>query len=218
MLALALVAGALVGCGLDDKGTSKAPRIASPAERSGTSRSGERTVRPAETTASSTNEPSNLEPQIARDVAAEIDEAAIRTYLGHLTGTSPAALANGAVTIAERGSVDGRKVAAEYMQQSLEASGVPTRIRTFRSDYGRGFNVEGTLEGTEGEKHVWVTAHLDSDYNTGANDNASGLVSMLMTARALEDLKLKYTVHFVAYDLEEVGLVGSGGIGSAATG
>jgi Zn-dependent M28 family amino/carboxypeptidase len=54
-----------------------------------------------------------------------------------------------------------------------------------------------------------VTAHLDSVYNAGANDNASGLVSLLMSARALEDLNLKHTVHFVAYDLEEVGLVGS---------
>jgi Zn-dependent M28 family amino/carboxypeptidase len=56
---------------------------------------------------------------------------------------------------------------------------------------------------------VWVTAHLDSVGNAGANDDASGLVSILMTARALERLDLEHTVHFVAYDLEEVGLIGS---------
>jgi hypothetical protein len=212
LLALALVVGALVGCGLGDEGdegTSNAPRTASPAERSNTGRSGESTVRPADTTASPANAPSNLVSQIARDVAAKIDAATIRMHLARLTGASPAPLATRAVTIAERGSVNGRKAAAEYMQRSFEASGVSARIRTFTSDYGRGFNVEATLQGTEGEKHLWVTAHLDSVYNAGANDDASGLVSMLMTARALEDLDLKHTVHFVAYDLEEVGLVGS---------
>jgi aminopeptidase YwaD len=54
-----------------------------------------------------------------------------------------------------------------------------------------------------------VTAHLDSVGNAGANDDASGLVSILMTARALKQLHPEHTVHFVAYDLEEVGLIGS---------
>ncbi|HEX5973680.1 MAG TPA: M28 family peptidase, partial [Rubrobacteraceae bacterium] len=73
----------------------------------------------------------------------------------------------------------------------------------------RGFNVEATLRGTEGGKHLWVTAHLDSVGNAGANDDASGLTSILLTAKALEDIGPEHTVHFVAYDLEEVGLFGS---------
>jgi aminopeptidase YwaD len=51
---------------------------------------------------------------------------------------------------------------------------------------------------------------MDSVVGTaGANDNASGLTLLLMTARVLKHLELKHTVHFVAYDLEEVGLFGS---------
>ncbi|MDP8972751.1 MAG: M20/M25/M40 family metallo-hydrolase, partial [Actinomycetota bacterium] len=73
----------------------------------------------------------------------------------------------------------------------------------------RGFNVEATLQGTEGEKHLWVTAHLDSVYNAGASDDASGLVSILLTAKALKEVEPKHTIHFVAYDLEEIGLYGS---------
>ncbi len=69
--------------------------------------------------------------------------------------------------------------------------------------------LRGTGRGTGGEKHLWVTARLDSTYNPGANDNASGLVSILMTAKALKPLELEHTVHFVAYDLEEIGAVGS---------
>jgi hypothetical protein len=167
-------------------------------------------VRPADTATSLASEPSNPEPSpIINTVSNEIDKASIRTHLARLTGASPAPLANGTVTIAERGSVNGRRAAAEYMELSFEEVGVPARILEFDLDGRRGYNVEATLRGTGGGKHLWVSAHLDSVHNAGANDDASGLVSLLMTARALERLDLKHTVHFVAYDLEEVGLVGS---------
>jgi Zn-dependent M28 family amino/carboxypeptidase len=87
--------------------------------------------------------------------------------------------------------------------------GLPARIIEFSWGEVPGFNVVATLHGAGGEKHLWVTAHMDSVHNAGANDNASGLVSNLMTARALKRLKPEHTVHFVAYDLEEVGLIGS---------
>jgi hypothetical protein len=197
VVVIALIA--LVSCGLDDESASNASS----------------TTQPAETTARA--EGSNAKPpSVAEIVAAEIDDASIRKSLAHLTGVSPAPLESGAVTIAERGSPGGRWATAQYMKGSFEAAGVPARILTFSSEHGRGFNVEATLQGTEGEKHLWVTAHLDSVHNAGANDNASGLVLLLLTARALERLDLKHTVHFVAYDLEEVGLVGSSHyIGSA---
>jgi Peptidase family M28 len=190
---LVCVLVALLGCGPEDGGTGDAP--ATTAQRS-------------ETTAQRTEEPSNVEPSnVAEAAAAGIDEASIRTHLSHLTGASPAPLEGGAATIAERGSVNGRRTAARYMEQSFERLAIPARILEFTSDYGRGFNVEATLRGDG--KHLWVTAHMDSVGNAGANDNASGLVSILMTARALKRLDPEHTVHFVAYDLEEVGLIGS---------
>jgi hypothetical protein len=154
---------------------------------------------------------SSMEPEeVARAVAPEIDEASVREHLERLTGATPISLEGGErTTISERGSEKGRRAAAEYMKKSFEEAGVPARILEFTSGAERGYNVEATLDGTEGEKHLWVTAHMDSVGNAGANDNASGLVMLLLTARALEQLELEHTVHFVAYDLEEVGLVGS---------
>ncbi len=150
---------------------------------------------------------------VARDAAASIDEASIQASLAHLTGVSPAPLAGGEVTIAERGSEEGREAAARYMKESFEAAGVPARVIEFDIDDRRGFNVEATLQGTLGEagggKHLWVTAHLDSAYNAGASDDASGLVSLLEIAKALRQVEPEHTVHFVAYDLEEIGLYGS---------
>ena len=148
-------------------------------------------------------------PDIAQAAAAEIDEASIRENLAHLTGISPAPLTSGPTTIPERGSQEGRRVAAQYMKESFEEMGLPTRILEFDLDDERGFNVEATMEGTENGKHLWVTAHLDSVYNAGASDDASGLVSVLSTARALKQLELEHTVYFVAFDLEEVGMLGS---------
>ncbi len=155
---------------------------------------------------------SSMEPkEVARAVAPEIDEASIREHLEHLTGASPVSLEGGKkkTTISERGSHKGRKAAAEYMKKSFEAAGVPARILEFTPGAKRGYTVEATLKGSEGEKHLWVTAHLDSVGNAGANDNASGLTLLLLAASALEELDLEHTVHFVAYDLEEIGIVGS---------
>jgi hypothetical protein len=158
-----------------------------------------------------TGETSIVEPApgVAKAAAADIDESSIRTSLAHLTGESPAPLADGATTITERGSERGRRATAEYVKESFEGTGIPARLMEFTLDDKHGFNVEATLRGTEGKKHLWVTAHLDSVYNAGASDDASGLVSILLTARALKQLNPKHTVHFVAYDLEEIGLYGS---------
>jgi len=152
-----------------------------------------------------------MEPsEVAKAVTPQIDEASVREHLEHLTGEAPVSLEDGKeTTISERGSEEGRKAAAEYMEASFEEAGVPARILEFDAMAERGYNVEATLEGSEGERHLWVTAHMDSVNNAGAEDNASGLVMLLLAAEALEGLEMEHTVHFVAYDLEEIGLVGS---------
>jgi aminopeptidase S len=188
LLVSALVVGALLGCGPGDGVTGDTPGTIS---------------RPAEEASSST-------PQdVAEAAAAGIDETSIRTHLARLTGASPAPLGGREVMISERGSESGRRAAAEYMKSSFEEIGIPARILQFSSGGLRGFNVEATLWGTEGGRHLWVTAHLDSVHNAGANDDASGLTSILLTAKALKEIEPEHTVHFVAYDLEEVGLFGS---------
>jgi hypothetical protein len=194
-LVSALALGALRGCGPENEGAGNAPSTS---------------AQQTETTAQTVKEAPNVGPaNVAEAAAAGIDESSIRMHLTHLTGVSSAPLESGTVKIAERGSTGGRKAAAEYLEFSFEEMGIPARILKFTSGDRRGFNVEATLRGTEGEKHLWVTAHLDSVHNAGANDDASGLVSILLTAKALKQLDPEHTVHFVAYDLEEIDLIGS---------
>jgi hypothetical protein len=183
----------LIGCGgTGEKGTGEQESSDRP---NAVARAAERAAEPS--------------PGVAQAAAAGIDEASIRERLAHLTGDSPAPLAGEEVMISERGSESGRQAAAQYMNESFNAMGIPARIIEFDVDDGRGFNVEATLEGTGSEKHLWVSAHLDSVYNAGASDDASGLVSILEIAKVLKQLDPQHTVHFVAYDLEEIGLYGS---------
>jgi Peptidase family M28 len=197
----------LVGCTPEDRGGNNAldSTRSAQAERLTTTRSAQ------ETTARLADEASKAKPppNVAGAAAAGIDESLIRTHLSRLTGASPAPLKGGTVSITERGSVEGRRAAAEYMEESFEEIGIPVRIIEFTSSNVRGFNVEATLKGNGGDKHLWVSAHLDSVSVPGANDNASGLVNILLTAKALKEIEPEHTVHFVAYDLEEFGYLGS---------
>jgi aminopeptidase S len=145
-----------------------------------------------------------------QQVAATVDAFSVRGVMEHLTGVAKAPLAKGEVTIAERGSDEGRHSAALYMKEFFESLSLPTRIIEFTSGNRTGYNVEATLQGQPGGRHLWVTAHLHSVFNAGASDDASGLVSIMMTARALAGKPPRDTIHFVAFDLEEIGLVGSG--------
>ena len=193
LVATLLFGALLIGCGgPGEKGTGEEE-----------SNNGSNAVaRPPERVAESS-------PGVAQAAAAGIDETSVRERLAHLTGASPAPLAGEEVTISERGSETGRRAAAQYMKESFEAMGIPARLIEFDLDDRRGFNVEATLAGTGGEKHLWVSAHLDSVYNAGASDDASGLVSILEVAKVLKQLDPEHTVHFVAYDLEKIGLYGS---------
>ncbi len=57
--------------------------------------------------------------------------------------------------------------------------------------------------------YVIVCGHYDSIGGTGTNDNGSGLVSILETARLLKDIPTEYSIKFINFSGEEDGLYGS---------
>ena len=78
-------------------------------------------------------------------------------------------------------------------------------------------NVIGVLKGTS-DKHVVIGAHMDhlgldgdGDAYNGADDNASGTTAILELAEAFgkSDAKPKDTIVFIAFNAEELGLLGS---------
>lgn len=98
-----------------------------------------------------------------------------------------------------------------------DARTVRYRVRHDRGQTVRARNVMGRIEGTERpDSLLLVMAHYDhlgalgeSVFFPGANDNASGVAALLELARYFSEHPPRYSVLFVAFSGEEVGLVGS---------
>jgi Zn-dependent M28 family amino/carboxypeptidase len=79
-----------------------------------------------------------------------------------------------------------------------------------------GVNILGLIEGTRApDRYIVITAHYDhvgsnggQIYN-GADDNASGVATMLEIAQRLKATRPEHSVIFVAFDGEERGLLGA---------
>jgi hypothetical protein len=75
---------------------------------------------------------------------------------------------------------------------------------------GQYYNVVATQTGTVyPDSYYVVRAHYDSWGNPGADDDASGVAGLLEIARVLSFYQTEYTIKYIAFDLEEWGLVGS---------
>lgn len=81
------------------------------------------------------------------------------------------------------------------------------------------YNVIATLHGRSSDSVSVIGAHYDNNVSTGdpfvvvpgANDNASGVAAALEIARLMKKFRFKpkYTIRFVAFAAEELGLHGS---------
>jgi aminopeptidase YwaD len=73
----------------------------------------------------------------------------------------------------------------------------------------RGLNVIGTKPA--GDSTVVIGGHFDSvRAGPGANDNASGTATVLELARVIAGRQYPFTVRFIGFGAEEIGLIGSG--------
>jgi hypothetical protein len=122
----------------------------------------------------------------------------------------------------------GGERARAYIVSRLDAIGVAAppmgRLQPFEAQ-GRtregpktfnGVNILGLIEGTRvPDRYIVITAHYDhvgsnggQIYN-GADDNASGVATMLEIAERLQAAKPEHSVIFVGFDGEERGLLGA---------
>jgi hypothetical protein len=120
---------------------------------------------------------------------------------------------------------------AQYLVDRLKVYGIENaRIDSFPIEFHLWgvyyaqymYNVLGTLEGTEAtDSTVIIGAHLDavsldapqvlSTTAPGADDNATGCAVMIEMARIIHEnnLKPRHNIDFMAYDAEEIGLLGA---------
>ena len=124
----------------------------------------------------------------------------------------------------------GNFIAVSFIKKEFESYGLETHLQkftyTFRWRVGlirwrtveiETMNVIGVLKGTS-DKHVVIGAHMDhlgvdgdGDVYNGADDNASGTTAILELAEAFgkSDARPKDTIVFIAFNAEELGLLGS---------
>ncbi|QHI71797.1 M28 family peptidase [Aminipila terrae] len=110
-------------------------------------------------------------------------------------------------------STDQEKTARDYIKGIFEGLGYTTNVQSFnytrKGVEGNSSNVIAVKPG-KSDRQVIVGAHYDSvNASTGASDNASGVSVMLGAAEMLKDIDTDYTIKFIAFGAEEVGLKGS---------
>jgi hypothetical protein len=110
--------------------------------------------------------------------------------------------------ILERGTVRGREMGQTYLSEEFSKLGLKVEKQCFSAGSNKGCNIIGILPGKT-ENVVVVSAHADSVKNAGADDDGSGIAALLAIAKSMKSSSWNATLHFVGFDLEEVGLVGS---------
>ncbi|NPD46382.1 M20/M25/M40 family metallo-hydrolase [Lentimicrobium sp. S6] len=83
-------------------------------------------------------------------------------------------------------------------------------IDTFSYSGNECYNLIITKTGTHyPNKYVIIDGHYDTRNGPGANDNGTGTAIVMEIARMLKDIDTQYSVRFIHFSAEEVGLVGS---------
>ncbi len=124
-----------------------------------------------------------------------------------LSGEDSAYVEDSQTIISHRVSGNGNDLAAYYIREILESYGLPA----FEHDYREGGkNIYAIQEGSRfPEKRYIICAHYDSVTDFCADDNASGVSTVLEAARILSSHQFEYTIIYALWDEEEIGLIGS---------
>lgn len=103
----------------------------------------------------------------------------------------------------------GEAEAARYIEAAFTRMGYAPVTQPFSFADTSSSNVIAVKSGLSNQE-ILVGAHYDSvPAGRGADDNASGVAVLLEVAEKIRDVPTPYTVRFVAFGAEEVGLEGS---------
>ena len=101
-----------------------------------------------------------------------------------------------------------------FIEKELQSYGYSTRRERFTSGKDsyfpgtEGINIVAFKKGRT-SKVIELGAHYDTAGVAGADDNISGTVGVIETARLLALSETESSIRFILYDLEEIGLAGS---------
>jgi hypothetical protein len=155
---------------------------------------------------------SNITPSnVVWAMIGQVDQQTALTDLGRLTGADQICLGNDCYTITNRltGS-PGLQWAKDYVSTQLTGMGYDVQVQDW--SYG-GYNDQNLVIRKPGkltpENEIYFVAHLDGvSSGPGADDNASGVVSLLQLARAIKNRSFNNTLVLLFSTGEEQGALG----------
>jgi hypothetical protein len=135
-----------------------------------------------------------------------VDTEFLREKLSKLSGELPVQIGGVEVTIPERYTATNRTRARQFLTAEYEALGFTVTEQT----YGTGANLIATKPGADA-KFLILSGHYDSVRESvpGADDDGTGIIGGLATAKALQGCQLDHGLRIVAFDQEESGAQGS---------
>ncbi len=157
-------------------------------------------------------------------LVASVDLARYSTILADLSGHQAFDLAGQSKQIRTRWTLDptapdGITLAREYLEDRFMAAGCVVELQEFPVPGHAGItasNVIAVKTGTTRPDEILVVgAHYDALAQSagldahGAEDNASGVASVMHLAEVLQGWETERTIHFIAFGAEEQGLYGS---------
>lgn len=107
----------------------------------------------------------------------------------------------------ERFELGDRRRARDYITSALVNAGWAVQLQPFEA----GVNILAERPGSDpAAEKILLAAHYDSvQQSPGADDNATGVATVLETARLLANSTAPRTLQLALFDLEEAGLLGS---------
>jgi hypothetical protein len=138
--------------------------------------------------------------------AGAIDLEFLREKLSKLSGDLPVNLGGADVNITERHSAAYKAYARQFLTAEYQALGFTVSEHT----YATGVNLLASRAGAD-SKFLVLSAHYDTIRETvpGADDDGSGVIGALATAKALQGCRFDHSLRIIAFDEEENGTVGS---------
>lgn len=148
---------------------------------------------------------SELEPVTTNETAAQ-SSATVDLTLPALERRLSDSVKHLAETIGERNLAHPQQLqaSADWIVDQWQLQGLEPQIHTYSINGKPCHNIDVTVSQAKPEPVVIIGAHYDSVAGTpGADDNASGVASMLEVSRALAGMDLDLTVRCVAFVNEE---------------
>jgi hypothetical protein len=141
----------------------------------------------------------------------------LNKYVSELSGETPVFVRGNQITFKHRMEFLNNDTSSWYLIDKMKSFGLPVRTvdSSFKSSYDANYiNIIAEQTGTlYPDKYFIICAHYDCTSNEstapGADDNASGTATVIEAARILSKYKTDYSIKYILFDAEELGLKGS---------